>query len=121
MKRNININKPEMSSEQIAARRNFGTLQQAYQAGGGGANSGLFSKTIYLASGAILVAVGLTIWYFSSGNNPLKMGERIRMLTFQDKFSNTIDSGCISINDLGLSVYDLSQVRFDIKLIQMVG
>ncbi len=65
MKRNININKPEMSSEQIAARRDFGTLQQAYQASGGGASSGLFSKTIYLASGVILVAVGLAIWYFT--------------------------------------------------------
>ncbi len=65
MKRNININKPELSSEQIAARRDFGTLQQAYQASGGSASSSLFSKTIYLASGVMLVAVGLAIWYFT--------------------------------------------------------
>lgn len=69
MKRNININKPEMSSEQIAARRDFGSMQQAYQASGaGGASSGFFSKTIYLASGIAIVALSLTIWYFSANN-----------------------------------------------------
>ena len=79
MKRNININKPELSSEQIAARRDFGTLQQAYQASGGGASTGLFGKTVYLASGAILVAVGLTIWYFSGSNSnePVPVAETV--------------------------------------------
>lgn len=78
MKRKININKPEMSSEQIAARRDFGNLQQAYQASGGGASTGPFGKTVYLASGAILVAVGLTIWYLSSNSNePVPVAETV--------------------------------------------
>ncbi|CAN5193081.1 hypothetical protein BH09BAC1_BH09BAC1_18220 [soil metagenome] len=72
MKKKIYINRPEMSSGHIAAHKNFGALQQGFQPpSGGGASSGIFSKTVYLATGLIVVTLSLTIWYFT-GNNDAK-------------------------------------------------
>lgn len=67
MKKKIYINRPEMNSGHIAAHKDFGALQQAFQpsSGGGGASSGLFTKMVYLATGLIVVTVSLTIWFFT--------------------------------------------------------
>src|SRR5437868_3651222 len=63
MKRKINVNRPEISSQEIAQRKNFDSvLKQAKVGGGGGAGKPFFRKPWFLTGAVVaVVAVVATI------------------------------------------------------------
>ncbi len=118
MKKKIYINRPEMSSNHIAAHKDFGALQQGFQppsGGGGGASSGFFTKTVYLATGIVITTVALTIWYFTGNKDANELATQTITQTTEILGGDTTQTNDTSVIVAPLSGIDIPYSEYTVQ------